>query len=143
MAATNYTTISRTKILEFLQTNKDKTVNVQDINHYLCDCDCKVNITTIYRYLDKLVADGAVMKYSDKNGTQAIFQYVGEASHCDEHLHLQCVKCGAVSHLDCPEMAEFADHIKSHHGFVLECRNSVIYGICKACSKKIRVKKNR
>ena len=76
MPGSGYATISRKKILEFLKKNSDRTVAVADIDHYLKAQDCEVNITTIYRYLDKLAKDGTVIKYVAEKGNQAVYQYV-------------------------------------------------------------------
>lgn len=133
MASGNYNTLGRKKIMEFLFQNSDKGVTVQGINEYLIEQGLGVNITTIYRYLDKLTKENQVMKHPSENGNQAVYQLVKEASHCDEHLHLQCLKCGVIKHLDCDGMDEFAKHIKDSHGFNISCKNSIIYGLCEAC----------
>lgn len=133
MASGNYNTISRKKILEYLVENSKRTVNVQDINHYLSENGYGVNITTIYRYLDKLIKEGSVMKYASKEGNQAVFQYVESASNCNEHLHLQCVKCGAICHLDNMTMSDFSSKVKDNHGFMIQCKKSIIYGLCMKC----------
>lgn len=133
MAGNSYTTASRTKILDFLKTNCDRTVNVNDIQQYLIECDHEVNITTIYRYLDKLSHEGTVMKYVAEKGNQAVYQYVELGHHCEEHLHLQCVKCGAIVHLECDFMREIAEHVEKDHGFMIQCKNSIIYGLCQKC----------
>ena len=57
---------------------------------------------------------------------------------CDAHLHLQCVSCGAVIHLNCSFMEEIADHISQEHDFSLQCRGSVIYGLCSKCRPEQR-----
>ena len=62
MAGNGYATTSRKKILEYLMANSDRTVTVTDIDQYLKKHDNEVNITTIYRYLDKLAKEGTVMK---------------------------------------------------------------------------------
>lgn len=54
MAGNGYATASRKKILEFLKGNSDRTVTAADIDDYLRGSGSEVNITTIYRYLDKL-----------------------------------------------------------------------------------------
>lgn len=133
MAGNGYTTASRTKILDFLKANCDRTVNVNDIWQFLKECEHEVNITTIYRYLDKLSNEGTVMKYVAEKGNQAVYQYVEIGHHCEEHLHLQCIKCGAIIHLECDFMSEIAEHVKSDHGFQIQCKNSIIYGYCKKC----------
>lgn len=135
LAGTGYTTVSRTKMLDYLKWNSDKTVNVQDIMTYLVSNGLEVNVSTVYRYLDKLTKDGTVMKYVAENGSQAVYQYVEASHHCDEHLHLQCIKCGAIAHLDCSFMKDIKKHVKKDHGFTLQCKNSIIYGLCKDCGE--------
>ncbi len=122
------------RILEFLRSRSDRTVDVNDIRKALASEGNEVNITTIYRYLDKLTADGTVLKYVAENGTRAVYQYVGERRHCEDHLHLQCTKCGCIIHLDCHFMDEIAEHVLKEHGFSIQCRNSIIYGLCSKCS---------
>lgn len=136
MANNGYNTAARSRILGFLKENKDRTVNANDILNWLNNQGNDVNITTIYRYLDKLTESGEVMKYIAENGTRAVFQYVGEKQHCEEHLHLQCVRCGAILHLDCGFMDEISEHVMNEHGFRIQCRNSIIYGECSRCLEK-------
>ena len=135
-AGSGYATNSRRKILDFLKSNSDRTVTAADIDQYLKRNGDAVNITTIYRYLDKLATDGTVMKYVAEAGGKAVYQYVELGQHCEEHLHLKCVKCGCIIHLDCGFMDEIAEHIQKDHGFQLQCTNSILYGICKDCRQE-------
>lgn len=131
--AGHYTTASRRRIQEFLRNNCDRTVTVSDISFHLKETGNEVNLTTIYRYLDKLSDEGSVIKYASEKGSQAAYQYVEHGKKCDEHLHLQCVRCGCVIHLDCEFMDEISKHVKQDHGFTLQCRKSVLYGTCQKC----------
>lgn len=133
MAGSGYVTASRKRILEFLKKNSNQTVTAADIDNYLRENDNEVNITTIYRYLDKLAKEGTVMKYVAEKGGKAAYQYVEHGHRCEEHLHLKCVKCGCIVHLDCAFMDEIAEHMNKDHGFLLQCRNSILYGICINC----------
>lgn len=135
MAGSGYATASRKKMLEYLKQNSDRAVSANNIWMYLRECDSEVNITTIYRYLDKLAKDGTVMKYVAEKGGQAVYQYVELGHRCEEHLHLKCVKCGKIIHLECAFMDEICAHILSEHGFMLQCRNSILYGVCRECAK--------
>lgn len=128
-----YTTVSRTKIMEFLEANCNRTVSVSDIQSFLKSEELEVNVTTIYRFLDRLAKDGKVIKYVAEKGSMAVYQYVENDRHCEHHLHLKCTKCGKVVHMECDFMEEIAEHIKEHHGFAIQCKNSIIYGVCKEC----------
>ena len=97
----------------------------------------EVNSSTIYRFLNKLSTSGEVMKYVARKGEMSSFQYIGGGveHNCKEHLHLHCVKCGRIIHLDCGFMNEIKGHIMEHHGFELQCESSVLYGVCSECRK--------
>ena len=133
MANSGYATANRKKILDFLKENHNRTLTVADIYAHLKACDSEVNITTIYRYLDKLEKEGTVIKYVAEKGSQATYQYVEQGHNCEDHLHLQCVKCGKVIHLECHFMHEILEHVEKEHGFMMQCKNSIVYGTCKDC----------
>ena len=134
MAGENhYATASRRKILEILKESKDKTVTAAQIGEQLRQMDSEVNITTIYRYLDRLEKDGTVISFVSGKGSQAAYQYVEPGRGCEQHLHLKCVKCGKIIHLECHFMEEISHHIEESHGFTLQCKNSILYGVCKEC----------
>ena len=76
------------------------------------------------------------MKYVADKGEKAVFQYVDEGRHCREHLHLKCVQCGRIYHLDCHFMDEVRAHLMAEHGFTLQCEGSVLYGLCRHCAQK-------
>lgn len=138
-----YKTISRTMILDFLKQNSSKTVSVSDISAYLINQGSPVNITTIYRYLDKLEKNGVVNRYISGKGNKSIYQFVGEGDNCQGHLHLKCTECGKIFHLDCSFMNEIEEHISGSHGFYIQCKNSLIYGVCQDCFEKKKERKDR
>ena len=131
-----YKTNQRTRIMDYLIANRERPVSVQDIRGHLEEEKVSANKTTIYRYLEQLETRGDVIRYAGDRGKMALFQYVDRDHHCDEHLHLKCVECGAVTHLDCGFMEEIAEHMEKDHGFAIQCRNSVIYGLCARCQSR-------
>ena len=102
----SYTTKNRLVILDYLKENCSTTISAADIKKHLEEKEISVNTTTVYRLLDKLCAENIIIKYSDINSDKAVYQYAGEKGHCREHLHLKCIKCGKVMHLDCGFMDE-------------------------------------
>ena len=44
-------------------------------------------------------------------------------------------KCGKIIHLECEFMDEISEHILKDHGFKLQCKNSILYGMCSACQE--------
>ena len=111
----HYSTSSRKKILEILKKSKYKTITAAQIGDQLKAMESEVNITTVYRYLDRLEKDGTVIRYASGQGTQASYQYVEQGQGCEGHLHLKCVKCGKILHLDCEFMKEISEHIQKFY----------------------------
>lgn len=131
----SYNTKSRKLILQFLESKSETTVSVGDIMEYLKCMGEGVNQTTVYRYLNKLVSDKKVLKFSEDEGGKAVYQIVGHKHCCDGHIHIQCIKCGKLLHLDCDFMEGFKEHLKEEHDFSLKCESSLLYGVCSKCSE--------
>ena len=128
-----YSTAARSLMLSYLQEHKNRGVPVADLAEYLKKEGHETNLTTIYRYLDKLDAQGSVMKYTSPKGDCTVYQYVEAGGGCAAHLHMQCLGCGKIYHLSCGFMDEISHHILKDHGFVINCRESVLCGYCAAC----------
>ena len=128
-----YNTRTRQLILDYLINNCQHAVSASNILEHLEAQGASPNPTTVYRYLDKLAKDGTVIKYVAEKGCQAAYQYVEPGRGCAQHLHLKCVKCGKIIHLECHFMEEISHHIEESHGFTLQCKNSILYGVCKEC----------
>ena len=136
MAKNEYMTENRKKIFHYLQEHSDTTVSAKDIFHYMKEKGDSINLSTIYRNLDRLEKEGRLIRYLSEKGDIATYQYVDDDKHCEKHLHLQCLNCGKIIHLDCQFMEHIAQHASEHHDFDIQCKNSIIYGICKECKEK-------
>lgn len=131
-----YNTKIKKKILEFFEQDSENTYSAKDIYSSLLEKGEKVNITTVYRNLDLMTGDGVLIRFQDSKCEKAIYKFSGAGGHCRSHLHMKCVECGLVVHLNCHFMHEIEEHVKKEHGFTLMCSNSVIYGLCKNCESK-------
>lgn len=132
-----YHTKTKDLILEYIQANKDRRFRAAEIYLYFRGLGKEVNLTTIYRNLDKLEENKLIMKYKTAEDGCATYQYVEPHGNCHEHLHLQCRGCGKIIHLECHLMNEIREHLSEHHGFYLECPGSVLVGLCGDCEKKL------
>ncbi len=136
MARSSYNTKTRQLILDYLIENRRHAVSAADIVAHLEAAGGGANPTTVYRYLDKLAGEQRVMKYVADKGERAVYQYIDEAHHCHQHIHLKCTCCGEIFHMDCGFMDEMRHHLLEEHGFTLQCEGSVLYGLCRRCAEK-------
>ena len=125
-----YNTKQKDLILNTIK-NKKNEFKIKDIYEELNE---EVGLTTIYRYVDKLVDEKVVNKYISKDNV-TYYQYL---KHCDEenHFYLKCNDCGNLTHVDCSCIEDLSNHIFKHHQFKASRENVIINGLCKKCSNK-------
>lgn len=133
----SYNTKSRRYILDFLESSQESTVSAADITEYLAKMGITVNQATVYRYLNKLSDEKRLLKFTDDDTQKSVYRLIGEKNNCDEHIHIKCVKCGRLMHLECGFMHDIKKHLSENHGFELQCGGSILYGLCENCRKTI------
>jgi len=93
----------------------------------------KIGRTTVYRFLEQLAEQGNVRKYQNTQGITQ-YQHVEDVSSCDDHFHMMCKNCGNLIHVDCDLMHSMAEHLLKAHGFMIDPRETILKGLCEACS---------
>lgn len=131
----NYNTKARQYIVEYLEQQKENTVSANNIIEYLNRRGNSVNRATVYRYLNKLSEEHRVIKFVKDETQEAVYQFVTREKGCDEHIHIKCVECGRLIHLNCGFMSEIKNHLFEKHNFSLQCESSILYGVCEDCRK--------
>lgn len=119
-------------LLDYLKRLDGQHANAAQIAAYLSG---KVGLTTVYRQLDKLTAQGVVKK-SVIAGEAACYQYVGGEEINYRQFHLVCLKCKKLIHLDCSEFEQLCGHIYAEHDFLPDPLCTSIYGTCRSCLEK-------
>lgn len=127
-----YKTNQRKIILDFLSASGGKHLTAAGVFAALRDSGHEVGRATVYRYLDKLTADGALRRYASPDGGGALYEYCG----CDGHFHLKCDVCGRLLHLECGDVPALFSHIEEKHDFRIDQARTVFHGTCGKCGKR-------
>lgn len=138
MIKATYKTRQQDLLLSFLKETAGTHFTAEDVKKHFEGSENPLGNATIYRQLEKLVADGRLVKYVIDEKSAACFEYTGESVKDDSqthHFHIKCEKCGALIHLDCEELDHLVSHLKENHGITLNPLRTVFYGICDKCSK--------
>lgn len=136
MAENQYKTKQRSQILQCMRNNAEKALTVDEICEILKNTGVSVGKTTVYRYLDSLLESGALRRYAEEKGKSATFQYIESTNLCHSHLHIKCLKCGKLEHLDCEFLNGVSSHILQHHNFRIDNSKTTIFGICAKCYER-------
>lgn len=137
MQKTAYKTKQQELLFSYLREMQGKHFTAEDVRAHFEAKNISIGIATIYRQLEKLVAEGKIQKYFIDDHSAACFEYDGE--NCDaseQHFHLKCELCGRLIHLECEELEELGGHLKTEHGFVINPLRTVFYGVCTDCASK-------
>lgn len=129
----SYHTQQRCALLAFLSAHADKQFTVEQLLTAMGDA--APGRSTVYRALDRLVEEGTVRRFAPESGGSAAYQAM-DPGHCDAHLHLKCVDCGRLIHLDTGVSDALQADLLRAAGFTVDGRSTTIYGTCAACGRK-------
>lgn len=142
MVKAAYRTKQQDLLLSFLKQTKGAHFTAEDVRNHFLQKQITIGMATIYRQLEKFVADGSVLKYYIDEQSAACFEYTGESKPVVEsgdfggHFHIKCEKCGVLIHLDCEELVHLQEHLEANHGISINLFRTVFYGLCANCRKK-------
>ena len=126
-----YNTEKRSELLRFFKENKDTAFSLEEICRQLTDGGR--DKSTLYRQTARLVEEGFVSRMP-VGARKFVYQYM-DKQHCAEHLHLKCMGCGRLVHLDHSTSHALLTSLLSAQGFTVD-GGSVLYGKCRACNLK-------
>lgn len=127
--ATHYQTDGKRQLLAFLKAHASTPCTVEEIAAAL-----PVGKSTLYRLMSQLVEDGTVRRFVKGNSRRFTYQILG-GEDCHQHLHLKCVDCGRMVHLDHDITAFVEERLKRHH-FAADERTTMLFGRCESCAER-------
>ena len=128
-----YKTMQYKALRDFFREGHKEQYSSEEIIEALC-ADGSLGKSTLYRQLSRMTEDGELRRFHE--GKRVLYQYAHQHSGCEGHFHLKCRSCGRLIHLACAQVTGLAEHIASAHGFALDLKESVLYGMCESCRGK-------
>ena len=129
-----YHTDGRQQLLDFLRRNAERPHTIDEIAAALPP-ERAPGKSTLYRLMTDLVADGTVRRFVRGNSRQFTYQLFG-GDDCHAHLHLKCVDCGRVVHLDHDISAYVEERLLRQNHFAADERATMLWGRCETCACK-------
>lgn len=136
MSRERYRTKQKDIILNYLKENEGKHVKVQDIYNGLKNSGNGIGVSTIYRYLDRLIEEGEIKKYLLDGNAAACYQY-GTEDMSEQEYHLRCVKCGGLFHFQSEDIDHLSNEMKNK-GMSVNLKDTVFSGECNTCNENYK-----
>ena len=129
----DYNTGQRRSLLSVLEKHRDEQFTAEQLVALIASDGGEISLSAVYRNIERLERDGMVRRSTADSGKKSQYQYIG--THCAGHLHLQCVSCGQITHLDDKTTGDMRRAVSSSSDFAIDERKTVLYGRCRECGK--------
>ncbi|MFP4478627.1 MAG: Fur family transcriptional regulator [Candidatus Izemoplasmatales bacterium] len=124
----------RVNIISLLE-KANHLLSAQDIHELLIKNKIKVNLSTVYRTLDKLTENKIINKVELEQEKQSLYEY-----NRDEHHHfIICKNCNKIETIyNCP-LHDYEEQVMKESGFQITGHKIEFYGFCKECQNLMNV----
>ncbi|MFA7076367.1 MAG: Fur family transcriptional regulator [Candidatus Izemoplasmatales bacterium] len=123
----------RVNIIDLLE-QSDNLMTAQDIYESLRNNGVSLNLSTVYRSLDKLTENNILNKVMLEDGKQALYEY----NHDIHHHFLVCKSCNKVKPIySCP-LDKYEKELEKKTNFIITGHRVEFYGYCKECQRKLK-----
>ena len=115
-------TLPRLKILEILESSKQRHLSAEGIYKDLLESGEEIGLATVYRVLTQFESAGLVHRHNFEGG-HSVF----ELDDGEHHDHMVCVDSGEVIEFYSEEIERIQHEIAEKHGYELLDHNLVLY----------------
>ena len=129
-----YMTEQKTILLGFLREHGEKSYTIEELMEKMSERGAPSTParSTVYRLMNRLCEEGKVKKFAREGERCFAYQaFLGE--HCSAHLHMKCIQCGKLLHLEHSLSDELLERIKSESDFSVSESDTVLFGSCADC----------
>ena len=115
-------TLPRLKILEILESSKQRHLSAEGIYKDLLESGEEIGLATVYRVLTQFESAGLVTRHNFEGG-HSVF----ELDDGEHHDHMVCVDSGEVIEFFSEEIERIQHEIAEKHGYELLDHSLVLY----------------
>lgn len=128
-----YNTRQKGLLLDCLRRNSARAMSVEELTVLLsAESDAPPGKSTVYRLVSRLAEEGAVRRFEDPETRKAKYQ-IFDSEACHHHLHLKCVECGKLLHMDHAQSERIIGGIIDDSGFAVSEAETTLFGTCVEC----------
>ena len=129
-----YNTEQKKILIDFLEQHHDSSYTVEEIIEGIDNSGVNISLgkSTVYRIMTELVEARRVQRFADKKGRSFLYRIIAD-DLCRSHLHMKCMRCGRIFHLDRATSDALLERVKTINDFVISEEDTLLFGNCSAC----------
>lgn len=128
-----YKTEQKDKLLAFLLAQSHRQLAMSEIISAMKAEG--VGESTVYRLMRELVDSGRVRRFVLGCNRRFFYQAVNSPS-CEHHMHLKCIVCGRLVHLNGFVSDFIEQQVLAANRFAIDENMTLLYGRCAACRQR-------
>ncbi len=133
----HYQTAQKKNLIDFMMKHSEKTFSVEELCAEMEKEYNKEELpgkSTVYRLIQQMVEEGTVKRMMKEHSRKFAYQLAG-GEHCASHLHMKCMDCGRLLHMDDDESLRFMAEVMRKNHFEVDGKQTVLVGTCGDCRK--------
>ena len=134
-----YITEQKKTLLGFLKQHSECSFTVEELTDGIKKMKQSGGIapgkSTVYRLMTRFVEEGTVKRFVRGHSRRFVYQIVS-GERCNLHLHMKCMRCGKLFHLDESLTDELIEKVKKLYNFSVSESETVLFGKCAECATK-------
>ncbi len=132
MASTRLTK-QKQEFRRFLELNKEKEMTVSEIAELLKQSGSDMGIATVYRAVNRLEAEGALIKTVSGSNGKATYRYASSDESVRSIHRIFCTCCGKTADLPYKFTDKLDKNVSDSTGYTVTDHQILFYGLCKDC----------
>jgi Fur family ferric uptake transcriptional regulator len=82
--------------------------------------------------MTRLVDEKRVQRFAAESGRSFLYRIIAD-DHCRNHLHLKCLGCGKILHLDRATSDALLEQVLAVKDFSISEEDTLLFGNCAEC----------
>jgi Fur family ferric uptake transcriptional regulator len=134
-----YNTEQKRLLIEFLRQNSENSYTVEQIVEGIKDSagESALGRSTVYRLMTRLVEEKQVQRFAEEGSRRFSYRIIADY-HCRNHLHLKCLGCGKILHLDRETSDALLERVRLVKDFSVSEEDTLLFGSCSSCRQEVK-----